>query len=370
MNASLSFLEQHKKNSFSQIEKLPFPTPHYGSGIKNDLSEFSPNEFLLQTKNKSTTITPNIPEFIKTYTSKSIPLSILQKYFTTLSSINNHKINALHYATLQQLLVIVIPKDIICTEPIRITESAGVGAFSTHYIIIAEENSNASLQFVLQSSSQTVAWTSMVEMFVHPSAKVDIYTKTSLHPNTFFYRTHTITQQRHAIVNVFDSIESGKTVFHQTNIFLKEPHASSTHILAVKAAQHAQHTILSTAHHQAPNTNASLQCKGIIADASKLLFQGSLIMNKEATFSTGKQQADLLLLGEKAIGEAIPVLNVNTDEVTCSHGASITKIDDEKIFYLTSRGLSEQQAKDIITEGFLAQLTQHFPQPMLSQQIQ
>lgn len=105
--------------------------------------------------------------------------------------------------------------------------------------------------------------------------------------------------------------------------------------------------------HRAGHTRANTTLKGVARDKGFLKFVGRIIIDKGCPDTNSFLTEKILLLSDKARAEAIPDLEIESDDVKCSHAATISKIPEEQIFYLQSRGLSEKNAKEAIVEGFL-----------------
>ena len=105
--------------------------------------------------------------------------------------------------------------------------------------------------------------------------------------------------------------------------------------------------------HKAPHTRADTTLKGVARDKGVIKFEGRIIIDKGCPDVNSFLTEKILLLSDNARAEAIPDLEIESDDVKCSHAATISKIPDEQVFYLMSRGLSEIDAKEAIVEGFL-----------------
>ncbi len=114
-----------------------------------------------------------------------------------------------------------------------------------------------------------------------------------------------------------------------------------------------QQTDLSTtAAHNAGNTKSEILVKCALADKSKAVLRGLIKINKGAKFSSGNQKLDCILLSGDAKVNTIPNLEIKTDQVSCRHSAGTSEIDEEKLFYLESRGISREKAMAHILRGF------------------
>lgn len=108
-----------------------------------------------------------------------------------------------------------------------------------------------------------------------------------------------------------------------------------------------------TIHHKAKHTLANTTLRGVARDQSKVRFFGRIIIDPECGQSNSFLTERVLLLSDQASAEAVPELEILTDDVKCSHAASVSQIPEPQLFYLMSRGLPKKQAEDLIIEGFL-----------------
>lgn len=106
-------------------------------------------------------------------------------------------------------------------------------------------------------------------------------------------------------------------------------------------------------HHQAPHTQANTVLKGAAFDQSQIKFTGRIIIDEKCGDSNSFLTERILLLSDEAKAETVPDLEILTDDVKCSHAATISRIPEEQIFYLMSRGIPRSQAEQEIVTGFL-----------------
>ena len=105
--------------------------------------------------------------------------------------------------------------------------------------------------------------------------------------------------------------------------------------------------------HAAPNTTSKTNVKGVVDGSGRAFVNGIIKVLPSAVGTEAFLEERILLVSENAKAEATPNLEIETDEVHCSHAATVGKIDEEEIFYLQSRGIKSDQAKKMIAEGFL-----------------
>jgi Fe-S cluster assembly protein SufD len=115
-----------------------------------------------------------------------------------------------------------------------------------------------------------------------------------------------------------------------------------------------------TQEHAAPHTTSDLAFRGVLQGRSEAVWRGNIIVDPGAQQTDAFQESRNLLLSKKAHADAIPGLEIQANDVRCTHAAAIAQIDPEQLFYLESRGLREEAAKRLVIEGFLAALVERF----------
>jgi len=117
-----------------------------------------------------------------------------------------------------------------------------------------------------------------------------------------------------------------------------------------------------TQEHAAENTTSDLAFRGVLQDRSSAVWKGNIIVDPGAQKTDAFQESRNLLLSKRAHADAIPGLEIQANDVRCTHAAAIAQVDPEQLFYLRSHGLPEPVAKRLVIEGFLAALVERFEQ--------
>ena len=133
---------------------------------------------------------------------------------------------------------------------------------------------------------------------------------------------------------------------------LKGKGSNTTNTVLYLSSENQNFDIYTASIHSKENTSSDIITKGVLNDESKVLSRGLVRIEQNAYGSDGYETQEALLLSEKAEANAIPNLEINNHDVKCSHGSSVSQLDDEKIFYLRSRGLNKKQAQKQIIEGY------------------
>jgi Fe-S cluster assembly protein SufD len=109
-------------------------------------------------------------------------------------------------------------------------------------------------------------------------------------------------------------------------------------------------------HHQAAHCTSDLLYKGALQDHSRVVWRGMIKVDHDAQRTDGYQRDDNLILSDNARADSIPGLEIEADDVKCSHGATAGRVDDDQIFYACCRGLTRKEATRMIVAGFFQQV--------------
>ncbi len=133
---------------------------------------------------------------------------------------------------------------------------------------------------------------------------------------------------------------------------------ASVHVVgAFRAVNQEQKDVTIIVHHRAPHTRAETTLKGVANDRSRLKFVGRIIIDPGCNDTNSFLTERVLLLSDQATAETVPDLEILCDDVKCSHAASISRIPEEHLFYLQSRGIPRLVAEEMIVAGFLERET-------------
>ena len=134
--------------------------------------------------------------------------------------------------------------------------------------------------------------------------------------------------------------------------------ARVTGAYATRGRQHIDFD--TTQEHAAPNTTSDLAFRGVLQGRSSAVWKGNIIVDPGAQKTDAFQESRNLLISKRAHADAIPGLEIQANDVRCTHAAAVAQVDPEQLFYLRSRGLPEEVAKRLVIEGFLSALVERF----------
>jgi Fe-S cluster assembly protein SufD len=167
----------------------------------------------------------------------------------------------------------------------------------------------------------------------------------------YFYNN--INLEKNSISENFIFSTGSKFIKNEINCNLKDEYSSAfiNGILNLTNSQH--HEIKTNINHLAENTKSYQLIKSVLNDNAKGIYQGKIYVDSKAQKTNGYQLSKALLLNENTEFDGKPELEIYADDVKCSHGATSGNLDEDAIFYLMSRGLSHQQSKELLINGFL-----------------
>jgi Fe-S cluster assembly protein SufD len=153
----------------------------------------------------------------------------------------------------------------------------------------------------------------------------------------------------------------------QTRLGGEGAEARVTGAYATHARQHIDFD--TTQEHAAPNTTSDLAFRGVLQDRSTAVWKGNIIVDPGAQKTDAFQESRNLLISKGAHADAIPGLEIQANDVRCTHAAAVAQVDPEQLFYLRSHGLGEEVAKRLVIEGFLSALIERFEQGPVREQL-
>ncbi len=134
--------------------------------------------------------------------------------------------------------------------------------------------------------------------------------------------------------------------------------ARVTGAYATNGTQHVDFD--TTQEHAAPHTTSDLAFRGVLQDRSSAVWKGNIIVDPGAQKTDAFQESRNLLISKRAHADAIPGLEIQANDVRCTHAAAVAQVDPEQLFYLQAHGIDAAQAKQLVIEGFLAALVERF----------
>lgn len=282
-------------------------------------------------------------------------------HFGKYADIDSDGLIALNTALVKDGVFIHIAKNVVCETPIQIlhlaTASENVIINPRNLVVVAD---NAQVKII--ESFETVDAThktftnALTEMVVSENAIVDHYKLQNESKLGYLMNTFQVVQKAKSVFTTNSIILDGSLIRNNLNIVLDGEHIESNlnGLYLTKGAQVVDnHTLVD---HQKPNCNSNELYKGIIEDKSTATFNGKIFVRKDAQITNAFQSNKNILLSDDGTINTKPQLEIYADDVKCSHGTSTGKLDEDKIFYLRARGLSELSAKKLLMHAFASEV--------------
>jgi Fe-S cluster assembly protein SufD len=153
----------------------------------------------------------------------------------------------------------------------------------------------------------------------------------------------------------------------QTRLSGQGAEARVTGAYATRGRQHIDFD--TTQEHAAPNTTSDLAFRGVLQGRSTAVWRGNIIVDPGAQKTDAFQESRNLLISKRAHADAIPGLEIQANDVRCTHAAAVAQVDPEQLFYLRSHGLDSEVAKRLVIEGFLSALVERFEEGPVREQL-
>jgi Fe-S cluster assembly protein SufD len=298
--------------------------------------------------------------------------AVIENYFN--KAIKKDGISDLNTAFSSEGAFIHIPKNKLVEKPIQIIHFSSGNESSLmlqpRNLIIVDENSQ--LQIIERHQNLTeneVLTNSVTEVFVNSKSIVDYYKIQNDNKQASLIDTTSIVQENNSICTLHTFSFGGKLTRNNLTFSQKGEHIESIMkgITIIEGKQHVDHNTL--VNHIKPNCESHQDYKGIYDDRSTGVFNGTVVVEKEAQKTNAFQANNNILLSDKASINTKPQLEIFADDVKCSHGCTIGQLDKNALFYLKSRGIPEKEAKALLMYGFANNVLESVRIPELKNRI-
>jgi Fe-S cluster assembly protein SufD len=265
----------------------------------------------------------------------------------------DEKFAAHNAAMWQHGLLVVVPKGVVLEKPLYV-RIAVTGQTFWRLVVVAEEGARASLiEEYASPEPDTEAYSNAVtELFVEANAKLEYVSLQNLSTETWHFASHHARVERDAeldwVAGGFGS-KRGKVRIQND---LNGPGATSR-VTGAYFADGAQHLDYDTfQEHIAPNCESDFAFKGALRDNATAVWRGMIRVEPDAQKTNAYQECRNLMLSPTAHAVPIPGLEIMANDVRCTHGATVSRIDREQLFYLMTRGLPRAEAERMVVRGF------------------
>jgi FeS assembly protein SufD len=275
------------------------------------------------------------------------------------------KFLALEAAAFQSGIFIYIPKNVILEEPIRIVKSLADDRISSisRNIVFADVSSKATVVQEIYAPPNATnnniqqAYFELVECHIHPNARLEMVTLQAMSGDTINFSNRKAFIDRDAKMSWYLGMFGTQLSRYKIDSVMKGPGSSGEDVEIIFGIGNQSFDVTSNLIHLGHNSRGRVLVKSVMKDTSKSLFKGMIKIEKSAKAAESYLAGHAILLDKGAKSDAIPGLEIQTNEVKATHSASVAQLDESQLFYLMCRGLSRDGAKREIVNGFLEPLS-------------
>ena len=290
---------------------------------------------------------------------------LVRKYFGTVIPKSDNKFAALNTAVWSGGSFIYVPPGVECELPLQAyfrINSDNAGQFE-RTLIIADEGSK--VHYIEGCSAPVYTNDSLhsavVEIIVKPSARVTYTTIQNWSSNVYNLVTKRARVEAEGHMEWIDGNIGSKLTMKYPSVYLVGPKATGE-VLSVAYAGEGQHQDAGAKMiHAAPETSSRIVSKSISKDGGITAYRGLVRIEANAKGCKSHVQCDALILDEKSESRTFPYMEVGAQDAQVAHEASVSKVSEDQLFYLQSRGLSHDQAMSMIVSGFIEPIVKTLP---------
>jgi len=290
---------------------------------------------------------------------------IFKEHFGTVVPATDNKLAALNSAVWSGGTFIYVPKGVRCDVPLqmyfRINDEA-MGQFERTLIVVDE---GASVHYVEGCTAPTFSSSSLHAAIVEIVVKKDAYcrytTIQNWSNNVYNLVTKRAVAEEGATMEWIDGNLGAKTTMKYPSILLNGRGARGTMLSIAMAGDGQNQDTGAKMIHNAPNTSSSIVSKSIAKDGGEVNYRGQVTFGKNSGGSISHIECDTIIMDDLSKSDTIPFNEIHNGDVSLEHEAKVSKISEEQLYYLMSRGLTEQEATEMIVMGFVEPFSKELP---------
>jgi len=288
--------------------------------------------------------------------------------FTKAIPPGDDKFAALNDAFFTAGTFLYVPKGLTVKIPFRnivLLTTRGQASF-THNIIVAEENSK--VNFLQEAYSRLgkerqgpALYSEVTEIYLAEGAEVNFASLQDFESDVHSTVNRRSIGQKDSRINWTVGHLGGGTTRSRMDSVLDGPGSTAEDVEVVFGSESQRFDVVTDLTHQSTNTTGHVLARGVLRDSARAIFKGMIRISEGAKNSNSYLAEHAMILSKKARADAIPGLEIFTNEVKATHSGSVSQVDEEQIFYLMSRGLTHSEAQRMVILGFLHPAVKRIP---------
>jgi Fe-S cluster assembly protein SufD len=289
---------------------------------------------------------------------------LLRRHLGSLIGPGGDMLVALNDAGFRAGAFVYVPRGVVLESPVSLrTVQARTGTLlNQRSLVVLEEGAQAEVweQFLSADSELDGVFNVVTELILGDAARLRYVCGQALSERSWIFGAQRAEVGRDAALD-WVALGFGSARGHvrmETRLGGQGAEARVTGAYATHGRQHIDFD--TTQEHAAPNTTSDLAFRGVLTGRSSAVWKGNIIVDPGAQKTDAFQESRNLLISKRAHADAIPGLEIQANDVRCTHAAAVAQVDPEQLFYLRSHGLDAEIAKRLVIEGFLAALVERF----------
>ena len=359
--AAEPWLQELRDTAFARFSELGFPTTHNEEWRFTNVAQIDRTTF----RNVPAGYLASAPKPVEKLSPEQA-----RQHLARHAAFDQNAFVALNTALLQDAVILRVPAGTVVEEPIEITfEIHGSGgATQPRTLILVGANAQCSIIETYKGTGSYFT-NAVTEIVAAENAVVDHYKVQQESLTAYHVATLAATLGRSANFSTHSISLGGTLVRNDVNAVLSEgTEATVNGLYLVNGTQHVDnHTVID---HAKPHGTSHELYKGILDGKSHAVFNGRIIVRKDAQKTDSKQTNKNLVLSDDAVIDTKPELQIHADDVRCTHGATIGQLDAESMFYLQSRGIGREDAKNLLTFAFAQDIVDRIKVPALKNSLE
>jgi Fe-S cluster assembly protein SufD len=287
---------------------------------------------------------------------------LVQRAFSTAVATDENKFSALHYALWNGGTFLYVPRGVTVEAPLQavVYQTPGKRAGFHHTLVLTEEGASVTLVEDFTGADEGMT-DSAVELLPGTNSQVHYLHLQNLAPTAWNFSTQRMLLVRDSLLRFLIASWGSRLSKTWINMELNGPgsHGELLGLYFPDGRQHIDHHTNQL--HKSPNGTSDLLFKGALKDRGRSVYQGYIKVYPNAQKTNAYQANRNLILSKNARADSIPGLEIEANDVRCTHGATASQLQEEYVFYLMSRGLSRPSAERLVVQGFLEEVLDRIP---------
>src|SRR5690625_2451718 len=312
--------------------------------------------------------------FTDIFTAMNEHEELVKKYYMKEAvAVDEHKLTALHAALMNGGVFVYVPKNVQLDVPLQsiFWQEDKEAALFNHVIVVAEENSSVTYveNYISHNEAEQTVSNIITEVFAYENANVSFGAVDHFAAGTTSYINRRGVAYTNAKIDwALGQMNEGHTVSENVTRLIGNHAVTNARTVTVGRGKQTQNFTAKTVH-VGLDTDGQISQRGVLSDRTTAIFNAIGEIDDGATRANAEQESRVLMLSGEARGDANPILLIDEDDVTAGHAASVGRIDEMQLYYLKSRGITQEEAERLIIHGFLAPVVNELPIETIKNQL-